>query len=67
MTVNELIKKLEGLKEAEGGDIEVFVSIRENESPLVNAEVGRAECMVDEDVFQGICEDYHQCVVLGGW
>jgi hypothetical protein len=64
MTVNELIKKLEGIKEAEGGDIEVFLSVKESESPANEAMVGRAEHMVDEDVYLGHCEDYHQCVVI---
>jgi hypothetical protein len=64
MTVNQLIEKLQGIKEAEGGDIEVFLCVEESEGPARVANVGRAEHMVDEDVYLGHCEDYHQCVVI---
>jgi hypothetical protein len=64
MTVNQLIEKLQGIKEAEGGDIEVFLCVEENEGRARVAHVGQAEHLVDEEVFQGHCEDYHQCVLI---
>ena len=66
MTVNQLIEKLEGLKEAEGGDIEVFMSVKDQDAHVKWANVGRADEWMDEEVFQGHCEEYHQCVVIEG-
>ena len=64
MTVNQLIEKLQGIREAEGGNIEVFLNVGDQDAHCVQANVGRAEHMVDEHVFLGHCEDYHQCVVI---
>jgi hypothetical protein len=66
MTVNKLIEQLQGIKEAEGGDIEVFLDVGGQETLLVQTHVGRAEHMISEHVYQGHCEDYHQCVALTG-
>jgi hypothetical protein len=64
MILNQLIDKLQAIKEAEGGGIQVFMTIGKQEAVIVGVQVDRADVLVDENVFLGHCEDYHQCVLL---
>jgi len=64
MILDKLIEKLQAIREAEGGGIQVFMTIGKQEASITGVQVDRADVLVDENVFLGLCEDYHQCVLL---
>ena len=66
MTLDQMIEKLQAIREAEGGGIQVFMSTGGQDSVTDGVRVDRADVLVDEHIFQGNCEDYHQCVLIVG-
>lgn len=66
MTLNQFIEKLEGIREAEGGNIQVFITAGGQDSIIDDVRVDKAEVLVNEHIFLGHCEEYHQCVLVVG-